>query len=170
MKKGETVELPKRKRTRLEGYDYNTPGYYFITICVEGKKKLLGEIVGTGLPDGPNNQLSFAGQIAEKQLQMMSDYYDDIRLEKYVVMPNHIHLLIQIMGTSEPVARMDVANSKIAKFVGTFKRFCNREYGKNIWQNRSHDHVIRGEADYLKIWQYIEENPLRWLNDCFYME
>ena len=128
------------------------------------------EIVGTGLPDGPQNRLSSIGKVAEKQLQLMSEFYEDIRLEKYVIMPNHIHLLIHILGTKEPKAGMDVTNSKIAKYVGTFKRFCNKECGGNIWQSRSHDHVIRGESDYLKIWQYIEENPLRWLDDCFYME
>ena len=100
----------------------------------------------------------------------MSDFYDDIRLEKYVVMPNHVHMLISVKGIYEPLEMADAANSKIAKFVGTFIRFCNKEYGRNIWQSRSHDHVIRGEKDYLKIWQYIEENPLRWLDDCFYLE
>ena len=164
------MALPTRKKMRLVGFDYNTPGYYFITVCVEGKQKLLGEIVGTGLPDGPQNQLSAFGKIAETQLRTMSNFYDGIEMEKYVVMPNHVHMLIRIVGTFESAEKTEAHNSKIAKFVGTFKRFCNKEYGQNIWQSRSYDHVIRGEADYLKIWQYIDENPFRWLDDCFYME
>ena len=164
------MEYQKRRTTRLKGYDYNMPGYYFITICTRDKQKLLCDIVGTGLLDGPQIRMLPMGKIAEKQLQLMSDFYDDIRLEKYVIMPNHIHLLIHILGIKEPQTGDSVTNSKIAKFVGTFKRFSNKEYGMNIWQYRSHDHVIRGEQDYLKIWQYIEENPLRWADDCFYAE
>lgn len=60
------------------------------------------------------------------------------------------------------------ANSQIAQFISTFKRFCNREYGKNIWQLRSHDHIIRNETDYQKIWAYIDTNVIRWEKDCFY--
>ena len=162
--------LPKRKNVRLHGFDYNTPGYYFITICTKDKQKLLGEIVGTGLLDGPKNQLTEYGQIVAGRLKLMADFYPDIKLEKYVVMPNHVHLLLHITGTMRTQASIDAVNSKISKFVGTFKRLCNRECGINLWQSRSHDHVIRGEQDYLKIWQYIEENPLRWALDCFYTE
>ena len=164
------MEKPRRKRIRLQNYDYNSPGCYFITVCVERKRKLLGEIVGTGLPDGPKQQLSRFGQIVDGQLRTMSDFYDDIRLEKYVIMPNHVHLLIHITGVWESDGRSAGTNSKIAKFIGTFKRFTNKACGVNIWQSRSHDHVIRGERDYQRIWQYIEENPMRWLDDCFYME
>ena len=164
------MEKPRRKRIRLQSYDYNSPGYYFITVCVEGKRKLLGEIVGTGLPDGPKQQLTHFGQIVDRQLRIMSDFYDDILLEKYVIMPNHVHLLIRIIGVWESDGQSVGTNSKIAKFIGTFKRFTNKACGMNIWQSRSHDHVIRGERDYRKIWQYIEENPMRWLDDCFYME
>ena len=100
----------------------------------------------------------------------MAHFYPDIVLEKYVVMPNHIHLLLHIVDTVQNGESMDIHNSKVSKFVGTFKRFCNKEYGRNLWQDRSHDHVVRGEKDYQKIWQYIEENPLRWESDCFYMK
>ena len=164
------MEFPKRKNIRLQGFDYNTPGYYFVTICTKDKKKLLGEIVGTGLLDGPKNQLTAYGQIAADRLNDMADFYPDIKLEKYVIMPNHIHLLLHIVGVMPNQENSDTRNSKLSIFVGTFKRMCNKEYGINLWQSRSHDHVIRGEKDYLKIWQYIEENPLRWQSDCFYIK
>ena len=57
-------------------------------------------------------------------------------------------------------------NSKLSKFVGTFKRFCNRQCGGNIWQYRSYDHVIREDKDYQKIWLYIAQNPAKWEEDC----
>lgn len=132
---------------------------------------MLCRIVGTGVLDGPQVQLSEYGKVAQKQMVAMSDFYEDIQLEKFVIMPNHIHMLIHIRGcTDGPSGRPVPTDSKISKFVGTFKRFCNREYGINIWQARSHDHVIRGEKDYLKIWSYIDSNPAKWREDSFYTE
>lgn len=51
-------------------------------------------------------------------------------------------------------------NSKVSRFVSSFERFCNKEYGQNIWQARSYDHIIRDQADYDAHLQYIYENPL----------
>ena len=166
------MELPKRKPTRLKGYDYSTPGAYFITICVKDRKQLLSEIiVGTGVLDCPQNKLTPYGEIANRQLVNMSDFYENIKIDKYVVMPNHIHLLIRIVETDKSIGPSGTpvpTNSLIAQFVSTFKRFCNKKYGKNIWQRSYHDHIIRGEKDYQKIWEYIDTNPLKWESDCFY--
>jgi REP element-mobilizing transposase RayT len=160
-----------RKTTRLPNYGYSCPGYYFVTLCTKNKCKILGEVVGTGLLDGPKVQLSSYGETANKQLALMADFYDTIKVEKYIVMPNHIHLLLYIAEVCDgPSGRATPTNSEIAKFVGTFKRFCNRQYGENIWQMRSHNHVIRGERDYQKIWSYIEHNAAKWQQDCFYVD
>ncbi|MBQ3573935.1 MAG: hypothetical protein IJA16_04995, partial [Clostridia bacterium] len=94
-------------------------------------------------------------------------------IDKYVIMPNHIHMIITILETEQfngPSGTPVPTNSLIAKFVSTFKRFCNKEYGENIWQARSNDHIIRGEKDYQKIWEYIDTNAIRWEQDCFYNE
>ena len=56
----------------------------------------------------------------------------------------------------------------IPRYVSTFKRLCNRETGINIWQRFYHDHIIRGQADFEMIWNYIDTNPARWEQDCFY--
>ena len=166
------MELPKRKPARLKGYDYSTPGAYFITICVKDKKQLLSEIsVGTGVLDCPRNTLTLYGEIANKHLTDMSDFYDNIRIDKFVIMPNHIHLLIRICQTNNQFGPSETpvpTNSPVSKFVSTFKRFCNKEYGENIWQRSYHDHIIRGEEDYQKIWEYIDTNVIRWEKDCFY--
>lgn len=173
---------PQRKRIRLQNYDYNSPGCYFITICTIGKEKLLCDIVGTAVPGGPQINYTFYGEIAKKQLQDMSNFYCDIKIEKYVVMPNHIHLLIRVLKnqsqvpeggpprTSVPTPKIHtVSVNKISSFIGTFKRFCNKEYKRNIWQFRSYDHVVRDENDYLKIWNYIENNPAKWSEDRFFV-
>ena len=100
----------------------------------------------------------------------MSDFYDDIKIDKFVIMPNHIHMLIQIFDNNGGPSGTPVpTNSMIAKFVGTFKRFCNKDCGKNIWQSRYHDRIVRNENEYTKIWEYIDTNIARWQNDCFYM-
>ena len=100
----------------------------------------------------------------------MSHFYNDLEIDKYVIMPNHVHMIVHLVGVKEPAYKSDQANSRISHFVGTFKRFCNKAIGRNIWQPRSHDHIIRGEKDYEKIWEYIDTNPIRWNEDCFYME
>ena len=65
--------------------------------------------------------------------------------------------------------KIDNKNSAVSKFVSTFKRFCNKEYGENIWQPRYYDHVIRNQQDYNTIWEYIENNPRKWIaNSCKY--
>lgn len=160
----------ERKAIRLKGFDYNDPGWYFLTICTKGKIKLLCDIVGTGLLDGPQVQLTDYGVVADQQLRLMADFYENMKLERYTIMPNHVHLLLRLLETENgPSGRPVPTNSGIAKFVGTFKRFCNRQYGENIWQNRSYDHIIRDEADFLKHVQYIDQNPARWTEDELYI-
>ena len=164
------MTLPKRKLLRLPEFDYNSPGCYFITVCTKDKKPALGTVVvGTGLPDGPHILLTDFGKAAEKQLHLMADFYEDIRLDNYVIMPNHMHLLIKILPGG-PLRTPVPTNSKISSFVGTFKRFCSKEIGSNIWQSRSYDHIVRDEDDYFRIWDYISNNPARWTEDRFFEE
>ena len=88
-------------------------------------------------------------------------------------MPNHIHLIIKIVNESHigmSQAPYPTSNAIIPKFISLFKRYCNREIGNNIFQRSFHDHIIRNENDYLKIWNYIETNPVKWEEDCFYTE
>ena len=165
------MDLPNRKTTRLKDYDYSSPGAYFITICTKDRKEILSNIVGTGVPDGPQNILTQYGKIAEKHILNMTSFYDNLSVDNYVIMPNHIHLLIQIHYTdikNGPPRTSVPTNSVISQFVSTFKRFCNKEYGENIWQPRSNDHIIRNEHDYHNIYDYIATNVIKWNKDCFY--
>ena len=165
------MEMPNRKPNRIDGYDYSQTGAYFITICTQDRKKILSKItVGTGVLDCPQVRLLKYGEIADKYIRQLSDFYDHISAEKYVIMPDHIHILLTIQNgqSRTPVptvageSKIDNTNSAIAKFVSTFKRFCNKEYGENIWQSRYYDHVIRNQQDYNEVWQYIENNPTKW--------
>ncbi len=163
------MELPKRKPTRMQGFDYSTPGMYFVTVCTKEKRHLLGKIVGFGVYDEPKMTLSEYGKILDKHIKLMDEKYPHIKVHKYIVMPNHFHMILYITerkgGSS---ASAEPYNNETSKFVSLLKRFCNREIGKNIWQSHFHDHIIRGERDYQKIWQYIDSNVICWEKDCFY--
>ena len=95
-----------------------------------------------------------------------------VRVDKYVIMPNHVHLLIFVDETvSDGMSKApSPTNAVIPHFVSTLKRFCHRDIGRKIFQRSYHDHVIREERDYLRIWAYIDGNPARWREDCFYTE
>ena len=177
-------ELKKRKTTRLKGGDYNQNQAIFLTICTKERRCILSHIVGTGVPDGPKIvgtgvldgpeiELTECGQIADKYIQQLNAFYDNLSVESYIIMPNHIHIMLWVKGRENEelgVPIPTVQNSIPSRFVSTFKRFCNKEYGTNIWQYRSFDHIIRNRKDYEEHLRYIYENPMRWYYDELYAE
>jgi len=164
-KRGQT----NRKTVRLQEYDYNTAGAYFLTLCTEKRRCILSHIVGTGVLDGPQIELLPMGMIADKYIRQLSDFYRNISVESYIIMPNHIHILLRVKEEGPSRTPVPTAqNSAVSRFVSTFKRFCNQEYGKNIWQRGSYDHIIRDQADLDRHLQYIYENPFGWLKDEYY--
>ncbi len=162
------MEQPKRKQMRLKDYDYSQSGAYFVTISVKERKKILCDIVGDGVYDIPKTILSPCGKIVEKYIQKMNSQYNNVCIDKFIIMPNHIHLIIKISNDNDVLCGMSqapypTANAIIPKFVSLFKRYCNREYGENIFQRSFHDHIIRNQKDYEEVWEYIENNPKSWL-------
>ena len=92
------MELPKRKPIRLPDYDYSTPGAYFVTICTKDRKCILSNLtVGADALGGPHLQLTDTGKIVEQYI-LSTDLISGFRVEKYVVMPNHIHMILWIEG------------------------------------------------------------------------
>ena len=165
------MELPRRKPNRLPSFDYSTPGAYFITICVEGKKCVLGTIVGGGAFDAPYAELTGLGQIVQQHI-LSGNRIQGMTVDKYVIMPNHVHiiLLVDDTVTSGTSRAPSPTNTAIPHFVSTLKRFCHRDAGRQFFQRSYHDHVIRDEKEYLRIWEYIDNNPAHWKEDCFYEE
>ena len=159
---------PQRKPNRLADFDYSTPGAYFITICTQEKKCILSHIVGGGAFDAPSPCLTKVGLIAEKYI-LSGNRIPGITVDKYVIMPNHIHmiLLIDENSFSTSLKTLSPANAAIPHFVSTFKRFCHRDIGSAIFQRSYHDHVIRNEEDYRQLWNYIDGNPSKWQEDRF---
>lgn len=162
------MKTPQRKPNRIESYDYSQIGAYFVTICTQNRMKILSKLsVGTPLPGCPQEpvaELLWHGKIADQFIRQLNAFYLNLSVDKYVIMPDHIHFLISIHDVDgHPGTGVPTRTSVIARFVGTFKRFCNKEYGKNIWQSRYYDHVIRNQRDYNEIWEYIENNPRKWV-------
>lgn len=158
--------LPNRKPNRLAEYDYSTPGAYFITICTKDKKKLFWANVGASIARPQAVRLSEYGRIVDDVIREIPNHYNAIQLDNYTVMPNHIHLLLQIV-TDEDGCR--IPSPPISEVVRQLKGAVTKRIGCSIWQKLFHDHVVRGERDYIKIWNYIDGNPGRWHEDCFYV-
>lgn len=158
------MNLPKRKPARLKGYDYSQNGAYFITICVKDRKQLLSKIVGDDAHIVPQNNLSKIGIICDKHINYINNKYKNATVDKYVIMPNHIHLIVLLHGTmwaSSPTKNIET-------IIRSFKTMVTKEIGFSIWQRSYYDHIIRGERDYQKIWEYIDTNVLKWEMDRFY--
>lgn len=151
-------ELPKRKSIRLKGFDYSSEGCYFLTICTEQRKNLLSSIVGGDDLGAPKEIiLKPYGKIVEKYILSMERAYDAISIENYIIMPNHIHLLILIDTYGLPRS----STPTIPNVVSALKRFANRDCKRNLWQRGYIDHIIRNQTDFEYHWNYIEYNALK---------
>ena len=144
-----------RKSPRMPHYDYSTGNYYFVTICTHEKQCIFG------MPQKKNG----LGLFVQQHIQRIQTHYSSAYVDKYVVMPNHVHMILVIKNSGEV---------DLAQIIGQFKSGVTREVRKaqpniRLWQRSFHDHVIRNQKQYEKIWSYIENNPLKWQEDCFYM-
>ncbi len=150
-------DLPKRKQNRLNNYDYSQNGAYFITICTKNKECIFGSIVGCDAHIAPKIILTEYGKIAKKHIELIPG------IDKYVIMPNHIHLIILkggAMWASHPTS--------VSQDIRSLKILVSKQISKSIWQTSFYDHIIRDEEDYLTKCQYIENNPAKWLEDELY--
>ena len=164
--------FPKRKPNRLRYFDYSSPGAYFITLCTNGRKCTLSRIVGA-IHESPEIQLTEWGVLIDDEIKHIQDRFQAV-IDCYVIMPNHIHLIIRLPYRAEENT-LQSARSEISKIVGLIKMQTSKKIHKNypnekIWQRSFHDHVIRNRSDYEKIAAYIRDNPLKWKSDCFYID
>ncbi len=166
------MPLPQRKRTRLEAYDYATPGAYFVTICTHEKRCILSDIaaVGEGLAP-PAVSLSTIGRIVEEQLSDLPRRFPSVSVDRYVIMPNHVHLLLSLSESTGGASPSPTLTDVICVLKSMTTRLSSSCLGAApLWQRSFHDHVVRGQRDYDEIWKYIEANPARWRDDRFYPE
>ena len=161
------MERPCRKPHRLQSFDYSTPGAYFITICTKDRKCIFWETVGASIARPQTPSLSPWGKIADTAIQHISSHYPAVSVDHYAVMPNHIHLLLQIH--SDPDGRAMPAPT-ISIVVQQLKGIITKQICQSVWQKLFYDHVIRDQRDYDEIWKYIDGNPSKWEEDCFYSQ
>ena len=144
--------LPKRKNIRLRYYDYSEEGLYFITICKKNREQLLGKIT-----EENQIKLTKVGTIVEKSIRNLERIYSNITIDEYVVMPNHIHIIIIINEKNDLT---------ISRIINQYKGGITKKIGYPIWQKLFYEHIIRNENEYYKIKQYIQSNIANWKEDC----
>ena len=166
------MELPVRKHVRLKEYDYSRNGGYFVTVCTKDRRNILSDVVGRGLAPA-EIRLTDCGQLVETELFALSVRYGFVRVEKYVIMPTHVHVLLMFgSGTAGASPR-----PTLMQVIGTFKSLSTRRWnekagtgGEKLWQSGYHEHIIRDDNNFLLHWQYIDQNPARWGEDEYYAE
>jgi len=153
---------PNRKPTRLRGFDYSQNYVYFVTICTQERLSILAEICRGGALLLP------IGEIVNREIWDLPRRYG-VSVDKYVIMPNHIHMILHLCETESSDSLADILCALKSRTTKLANEMEGRS-GRRIWQRSFHDHIIRDERDYLKIWQYIDENPLKWTLDRFYVD
>ena len=164
-------ELPKRKSTRLKDFDYSSAGAYFVTVCTRDRKQILSQVVkpmGTAVGEGlapPEylTQLTPCGKIAQEQLFLLEDRYPSVTIEDYVIMPDHIHIVVFLHETTGGASPSPTLDDVICAFKSLTSRICKQCYGiEKIFQRSSAEHIVRDKVDYETRKKYIYENPMRW--------
>ena len=160
------MEFPKRKKTRLPEFDYSGSGAYFVTICTQDRRCMLSRVtVGEGLAP-PALCLTAIGQCVEEEIHAVTKRYESVRIDNYVIMPNHVHLIVSICeqtGGASP-------SPTLADIIRVIKSVSSHRCPELKWQRSYYEHVIRSERDYLEIWNYIDGNPAKWTDDKYYIE
>lgn len=161
----------KRKQIRLKEYDYSTPGYYFITICTQNRKEILSKILINSKNEHysvgancvrPQIQLSNIGKILNEEISKIPNIYENVTLDEYVIMPNHIHIIIGINYRRTQFA------PTISQIIKQYKGSITKKLGYSIWQKSFYEHIIRNEKEYYKIIEYIRNNPIQWEEDEYF--
>ena len=162
---------PRRKNLRLRNYDYSQAGYYFVTICTKDKQKLLSSIVKGSSIDAATVELTSIGKEIVKTIDFIENQGAHILFDKYVIMPNHLHAIIVLLGLPG-----GDGTPPLQKIIGQLKSFTNRRYneinrtkGLILWQRSFYDHIIRDDKEYQEIWNYIDANPAKWEKDKYHI-
>lgn len=178
--------IHNRRSIRLKGYDYSGAGIYFITICCQNREYRFGDVLNGEM------KLNDAGIMVENEWLKLPERFKNIRLHAYVVMPNHFHAILEIVGATLVVAQnrpnaqtgqpqgLPLRNKTVGDMVGAFQSIVTVKYihgvktlgwqpfdGK-LWQRNYYEHIIRNEQSYQTISEYIINNPAKWTDDKFY--
>ena len=165
------VGMPMRKMNRLHKYDYSQNGAYFITFCTKDGLELLWEVSSVGA-NSVRPRLSAIGSITQSVIMRIPAYYPAIQLGHFVVMPNHVHLILVIQtgsGQSNGGNGQNIFSPTISRVIKHCKETVTKQIGTSIWQRSFHDRILRNESEYVMACQYILDNPTKWLEDMYYV-
>ena len=142
-----------------------------MTICVKDRHEMLGKHVGAAICR-PHIELTDAGKITDSAINKISEKYPGVSVDNYVIMPNHVHLVLTVMhdGRWQEADGRQIAAPTIQTVIGHMKRAVSMQCGFSPWQKSFHDRIIRNETEYQRIWQYIDENPQKWAEDDYFIE
>ncbi len=162
----------------MKEYDYSAPGAYFITICTKDRDCLFGDIA--------NGQMALndAGRMIDKWWLELMNEFEYIELDEYIIMPNHFHGLIVIVGAPLVGALVRVKSRAgtrpaptLGEIIGVFKSITTHQYTLNVtnnnwprfngrlWQRNYYERVIRNDGELNAVREYIRNNPLNWALD-----
>ena len=171
-----------RRSIRLKPYDYSQTGYYFLTVCAQNRQCVFGEIINGKM------KLNEVGEMIETDWNKLPWHFPNIKLDEFVIMPNHMHGIILIVGAPLVGAQnndiADRATTRVAPtlgdIVGAFKSIAANEYIHNVknndwppfkgslWQRNYYEHIIRDERDLNRVREYVVNNPYKWQEDEYY--
>ncbi len=170
-----------RRSIRLKSYDYAQPGTYFVTVCTHRLGNLFGEVV-----DG-KMILNVMGRIVEEEWRKTPKIRPYVKLDEYVIMPNHLHGIVMIVddhpnvGATGPVAPTENLGrpkgpqpGSLGAIIGQFKPAVTKRInrmrdtpGQSVWQRNYYEHIIRDERSLHRIQQYVDNNPQQWHLDSY---
>ena len=154
------TQYPARKNPRLSGYDYSNAGYYFVTICTHKRECFFGKIIDDAMC------LNDAGRMIMSAWTDLPQRFDQVDLDSFIVMPNHLHGII-VLDKGIPLSRV----IQVFKSIGTTEYIRGvrqqgwKSFDQSLWLRSFHDHVIRNDQDLLRVQEYIMNNPLQWAID-----
>ena len=152
------MELPKRKQIRCPYIDYSKTGVYFITFSTCEKRNYFWMCPGNKYNTPDEIELNSTGTIVKETLQAISEHYPYTSLDYYVIMPDHVHLLLRYLPSDDDM----VSRKDITVIASQIKGIVTKRIGHSVWQKSFYDHVIRNDDDYLETARYIQNNPICW--------
>ena len=150
---------PARRSIRLPSYDYSRTGAYFVTLCIRGRECLLGEVVNERV------ELSDMGHFVKEAWEGLTTQYSYVKLDDYVVMPNHLHGVI-VISNETPSA---TERKSLGRVIGAFKTVSAKQInsmrsisGQPIWQRNYYERIIRNDDELNRVREYVMNNPMQW--------
>lgn len=153
------MEYPHRKQIRSRYIDYSKMGVYFITVSTAPRCNHFWMNPGKKYDTPDAIELNEIGKVAEHMLLQIPAHYPHVLVDAYVIMPDHIHLLLRVLSKDTEI---DCVRKSISTVINQWKGIVTKTIGKSVWQKLFFDHVIRNDDDYESTLRYMYNNPLKW--------